>query len=247
MEVLEVDFGTASGSEALKLETDWRWEDQEDAILSTCSSLVSVVDKEKDAAQDEDSSRQSSHFHSSRAGQFSHFSVKEYLTSPRLPTSNVDVSGFHIHLELAHTIVAKACLSTLLRLDDIYEEEDVVERFPLTRYAAEHWMIHAQFNVSSRIRKGMEILLDPDKPYFSACIRIYDIDVGPTLTRLGYFSTKTSDASDAAPLYYAALRGFHDLAEHLINKCSQEVKTTGGEYVSALVAALAMENFEIAE
>ena len=83
-EVLAVDFGTAPGSEASKLETDWRWEDQEDAILSTCSSLISIVDEDKDASQDEDSSRRSSHFHSSRAVQFSHFSVKEYLTSPRL-------------------------------------------------------------------------------------------------------------------------------------------------------------------
>ena len=142
--------------------------------------------------------------------------------------------------------MARACLSTLLRLDDISEEEDVVERFPLARYAAEHWVTHAQFNdMSSHIREGMEILLDPDKPYFSAWVRIYDIDVKPDYgVAFGYFSTKTSDP---APLYYAALCGFHDLAEHLINKCSQEVNAIGGEYVSALVAALAMGHFEIAE
>ena len=76
-EVLAVDFGTASGSEASKLETDWRWEDQEDAILSTCSSLISVVDEDEDASQ----VVPSYYPRSSRAVQFSHFSVKEYLTS----------------------------------------------------------------------------------------------------------------------------------------------------------------------
>ena len=162
-------------------------------------------------------------------------------------SSNVDVSGFHIHLEPAHTIMGRACLSTLLRLGDISEEEEVEERFPLARYSAEHWVAHAQFkDVSSHIREGMEILLDPDKPYFSAWIRIYNIDgiglySGSTFY---YFSTKTSDA---APLYYAALCGFHDLVEHLINKSSQEVNATGGFFVSALVAALVMEHFEVAE
>jgi hypothetical protein len=42
-----------------KLNTDWRWEDQEEAVLSACSSLVSVVIDD-----------------GSRIVQFSHFSVK---------------------------------------------------------------------------------------------------------------------------------------------------------------------------
>jgi len=241
-EVLAVDFGTASGGEASKLETDWRWEDQEDAILSTCSSLIAVVDEDEDASR----AMRHSHLDSSRAVQFSHFSVKEFLTSPRLSTSNADVSRFHILLEPAHTIMARACLGTLLRLDDTCGQDDVGKRFPLARYAAEHWVTHAQFeDVSSHFREGMQLLFDPDKQYFSAWIRIYDIDVHPAGTStFWYFSDKTSDA---APLYYAALCGFHDLVEHLINKCSQEVNAIGGVYVSPLVAALSKEQFEVAE
>jgi len=241
-EVLAVDFGTASGGEASRLETDWRWEDQEDAILSTCSSLIIVVDEDDDASR----AMGDSHLHSSRAVQFSHFSVKEFLTSPRLSTSNADVSRFHIYLEPAHTIMARACLGTLLRLDDTCGQDDVGKRFPLARYAAEHWVTHAQFeDVSSHFREGMQLLFDPDKQYFSAWVRIYDIDVDPAETStFWYFSRRMSDA---APLYYAALCGFHDLVEHLINKCSQEVNAIGGVYVSPLVAALSMEQFEVAE
>ena len=259
-EVLAVDFGTAPGSDASKLETDWRWEDQEDAILMTCSSLIAVVEGDEHTSQDEAASQsedvsesddgslvvRSSHSHSSRAVQFSHFSVKEYLTSPRLSASDVDISRFHILLELAHTIMARACLSTLLRLDDMSDEDIVRDRFPLSRYAAKHWVTHAQFDdVSSRIWQGMKILFDPDKPSFSAWIRTYDIDVPPTYTStFHYFSTK---AVDATPLYYAALCGFHDVVQHLINKCSQDVNDTGGVFVSPLVAALAMEHYEVAE
>jgi hypothetical protein len=66
-EVLAVDFGTASHGGTLKLNTDLRWENQQQAVLSTCSSLISIVDEED-----------------SQVVQFSHFFVKEFLTSPRL-------------------------------------------------------------------------------------------------------------------------------------------------------------------
>jgi len=47
-EVLAVDFGTSSGGETSKLNPDWRWEDQEQAVLSTCSSLIAVVGEDED-------------------------------------------------------------------------------------------------------------------------------------------------------------------------------------------------------
>jgi hypothetical protein len=255
-EVLAVNFGPASSSDASMLEIDWRWEDQEDAILSTCSSLISVVGEDEDGSRDEETSPSEdgswvvrfSHSHSSRAVQFSHFSVKEYLISPRLLTSDADVSHFHILMEPAHTIMARACLGTLLRprLDDISDEDNVCDLFPLAQYAAEHWVTHAQFeDVSSHIRAGMQVLFDPDKPYFSAWVQIYDMDATSNgHSKFPFFSHKTSDA---APFYYAALCGFHDLVEHLINKCLQEANDTGGFCRSPLIAALSMEHFEVAQ
>jgi hypothetical protein len=75
-EVLAFDLDAAEG-EIPKLHPEWRWEDQEVAVLSACSSLISVVTVP---------------WNNSRVIQFSHFSVKEYLTSDRLATASGDVS-----------------------------------------------------------------------------------------------------------------------------------------------------------
>jgi ankyrin repeat protein len=228
-EVLAVDFGTATSGGASKLNTDWRWEDQEQAILSTCSSLVAVVDDD-----------------GSEVVQFAHFSVKEFLASSRLAISSADVSRFHIPLEPAHTILAKACLGVLLRLVDRADGDTVETSFPLAQYAAKHWVDHAQFgNVSSYIREGMEDIFNPDKYFFSTWVVVYDIDVDLESSPLYWFSTPGNVF--ARPLYYAALCGFHDLAEHLIVNHGQDVNAVGGHFASPLAAALAKEHFDTAQ
>ncbi len=134
-EVLAVDFGTTGG--VPKLNEDLRWEDQEHAVLSACSSLIAVVMDD-----------------GSRVVQFSHFSVKEFLTSDRLATSTIDASHYHhILLEPSHTIMAQACLSVLLRLDSHINKASL-ENFPLALYASRHFGDHAEFgNVFSHIRE----------------------------------------------------------------------------------------------
>ena len=231
-EVLAVDFGTISGRDTSRLNPDWRLEDQEEAVLSTCSSLIAVLGEDED-----------------QVVQFSHFSVKEFLTSPRLADSSPDVSRFHIPLGPAHVILASACLGTLLRLDDDIYKYNVEDRFPLGRYAAEHWMKHAQFeDVSSRLREGMEILFDPDRRYFPAWIRVHDIDVEPTENaNLWYFAPRDKSAARPSPLYYASLCGVHDLVEHLIDHSPDQVNAEGGWYVSPLAAALEMKDFKTAQ
>ena len=44
-EVLAVDFDDARRDP--KLKTDWRWEDQEQALLIPCSSLISIVEADR--------------------------------------------------------------------------------------------------------------------------------------------------------------------------------------------------------
>jgi ankyrin repeat protein len=232
-EILAINFGTASREEAPKLNTDWRWEDQQEAVLSTCSSLISVVDEK-----------------GSQIVQFSHFSVKEFLTSSRIAGSSADLSPFHILLEPAHTILAKACLVVLLRLGELADEDNVEDKFPLARYAAEHWVDHAQFeNVSSHIREEMEDLFDPDKPYFATWLQVHDIDTWPLRGSLLYHfaSSSRKRSNSAIPLYYAALCGFDDLAEQLIIKHPQQVSTTCGYFMSPLGAALRGGHLKIAQ
>ena len=232
-EVLAVDFRTACRGETSKLNTDWRWEDQQEAVLSTCSSLISVVDED-----------------GSQIVQFSHFSVKEFLTSSRIACSSSDVSPFHIVLEPAHTVLAEACLVVLLRLSGLVDKDNVEDKYPLARYAAKHWVDHSRFeNVSSYIREGMEDLFDPDKPQFAAWLQVHDIDTPPLGGMLATFpvSSYTKRSSSAVPLYYAALCGFYDLAEQLIIKYPQQVYATGGYFVSPLGAALSGGHLKIAQ
>jgi ankyrin repeat protein len=230
-EVLAVDFGAPFRRGTSKLNTDWRWEDQERAVLSTCSSLISIVDR-----------------NGSQVVQFSHFSVKEFLTSSRLADSSGEVSRFHILLEPAHTILAKACLGVLLRLDEHVDRHNVEDGFPLARYAAEYWVEHAQFEqVSSHVREGMEDLFDPVKPCFAAWLRVHDRDVYRQARSFPLSWFRLYGKRAAAPLYYAALCGFHDLAKHLITKHPKHVNASGGYYLSPLAVALEREHFDVAQ
>jgi hypothetical protein len=106
----------------------------------------------------------------SRVVQFLHFLVKGFLTSSRLATGSGEVSNYHIDSEPAHTILVQACLGILLRIQDEVEG-CMPEDHPLARYAAEHWMTHAQLGeVSSRLHKGMEYLFDANKPHFKVWV-----------------------------------------------------------------------------
>ena len=226
-EVLAVDFDDAEGIPRLK--PDWRWEEQELALLSACSSLVAIVQ-----------------VCDSRIVQFSHFSVKEFLTSPRLASASGEASNYHIDLEPAHTILGQACLGVLLQVRNNVEG-CTAEYHPLARYAAKHWTTHAQFReVSSRLHEGMKYLFDGNRPHFKVWLTLYDIDTRPkhgaTFRSFGPYPK-----SPAPSLYYAALCGFHDLIGHLITTNPQDVNADGGYYVRPLVAALAREHFQTAD
>jgi hypothetical protein len=229
-EILAFDFN-AEGLGTPQLNPCWRWEDQEEAVMSACSSLVMIV-------KDEDS----------RIVQFSHFSVKEYLTSNRVAESSRDVSRYHILLEPAHTILAQACLGVLLQLDDRIDRNKI-KQFPLAGYAAKHWVKHAKYeDVVSHVKGAMECLFDVDKPHFAAWLWIYDEERIPHSS-----TTMNPQKPDAVPLYYAASFGFHDLTAHLLVQRPEDIyiKCRGEEtplHVSAYrghtsVVSLLIERF----
>src|ERR1700761_3172576 len=131
-EILALDFDGAK-KEIPVLNEGLRWKEQKEAVLSTCSGLIAVVD---DGSQ--------------HVVQFSHFSVEEYLASDRLATSNADISHFHILPKMAHTVILKACLGILLRSDNGKGDAKAKSHSPLAKYAAEHWVDHAQFMKGSK-------------------------------------------------------------------------------------------------
>ena len=227
-EVLAVDFDAAQQGGIPKLNSNWRWTDHHHAVLSTCSSLVAIVDGGD-----------------SQVVQFSHFSVKEYLTSDRLANASRDVSCYHILPESAHTILAQACLGVLLLLDYRIDNGDAAD-VPLANYAARYWVEHARFkDVPSRVQDAVEIFLDADKRHHATSLLLHPIDEGK------YWEPFTDDGTSrggrGAVLYYASFYGLYDLAKHLAVKHPEHVNARGGRLVSPLAAALYGEHFEVAE
>jgi hypothetical protein len=217
-ELLAFEFEEAQGG-IPKYRAAWQLDDQTQAVLSTCSSLVTVIN-------DPWSGRQ--------VVQFSHFSVKEFLMSNRLE----DFSQYYIHPLSAHTIFTQACLGFLLHLDNHIDKKSL-KGFPLAKYAAQHWVKHAKFgNVVTRVKDGMEALFDSDKPHFAAWVGIYDLDdhFGLSLSR-----------KIPNPLYYAALCGFYDLVEHLAIIHPHHVNVIGGRHHFPLLAALSEDHVAVAE
>ena len=202
----------------------WRPTYAEETIMSVCSSLIAIVDR-------------GGH----QVVQFSHFSVKEYLTSERLASAEERLSYYHILPEPAHTILAHISLSVLLHLDDKIDR-DSIGHFPLAPYAARHWIDHAQFgNVSSHIKEVMKHLFDPAKPHFAAWVWLYDIDRYWTKR----MPTMHPTQPEAVPLYYASLCGLVGLTEHLIAANSRNVNRKGGFHTTPLHAASVKGHLEV--
>ncbi len=221
--IFAIQFDSKIGT---KFEEAWRPEDAEDAVLSACSSLVSVVE-----AWD------------SQIVQFSHFSVKEFLTSDRLATSTAtNIRYFHAPLESAHTILAQACLAVLLQLDEKVDRKRI-QGLPLVIYAAQHWANHARFkNVELQIQDRIELLFDPTKPHFAAWTWIYGRVEG-----IGQMTSPTERPSPpgAPPLYYAALLGLSWTTTKQLVARRQDIDV-GSHWYTPMCVALVMGHLEVA-
>jgi Ankyrin repeats (3 copies)/Ankyrin repeats (many copies) len=200
VEIFAVDFDQGATCNFIE---GWRPDNPEEAVLSTCSTLISVINDR-----------------GSRIVQFSHFSVKEFLTSDRLRISKVErICDYHIALDSAHTLLARACLAVLLQLD---VDETRLDTLLLVSYAAQHWVEHAKYeDVAERVQGPMEELFNPQKHHFAAWISIHDAARG---TVYSYFdSTPQLPPPGAAELFYAALCGLTGVAHYLIVICAQDI------------------------
>ncbi len=187
---------------------DWRLDDPIEAVLSTCPSLLVIVD-----ATNED--RWRSHYlrlSSFKVIQFSHYSVKEYLTSARLAEASNNISrGFHISMTSAHILAARACLGILLQLDQNVTR-DSLKNLPLAEYAAENWFDHARLEgVSQNVSDSMELLFDPGKPHLAIWVWIHD-PVDPQTI----FREETPSPMKGTALHYATLCGFLTIVKFLV-------------------------------
>jgi len=178
------------------LNEGWRPGDPIKAIQSTCPSFLTVVD-----------------IGGSQIIQFSHFSVKEFLTSSRLAEAKQDISRYHVSMTPAHTLVARACLGILLHLDKNVAK-DALQKFPLAPYAALHWVDHARFeDVSRNIEDGMNILLDSSKPHLAVWVLLHNTELPSwKLFKRGERPLPPS----GTPLDYGTICGLHAFVKVLL-------------------------------
>ena len=187
---------------SLAFEGNWRPENPRDVVMSICSSLVAVINVDGTPVM-----------------QFSHFSVKEYLTSTRIAKG--PVSRYYIPLESAHLFVAQACLSVLLQLDKHVTKKSITE-LPLARYAGRYWAEHAEFwDVSSSIEDMIKRVFNPERHHFAIWVWIHDTISDRPVDSEGPSRPKWS------PLHYATQHGFHRVAEWLIISCAEDVNLSG--------------------
>jgi ankyrin repeat protein len=223
-EILSFDFKTGP---IPKFHEDLHMEDPVEAVLSTTSSLLAIVDVE-----------------GSLIIQFSHYSVKEYLTSSRLAeTNDIILRHYHISMTVAHTLAAQACLSILLHLDKNVISTDSLEKYPLAEYAAEYWVNHARFEgVSGNVDDGMKRLFDPSKKHLAIWLWIHDPILSPweqtrQVVAPPWGTTSREETPPGSPtekaepalqprgssLHYAAHCGLQVIVKFLIIQCLQDV------------------------
>ena len=226
-EIFTIDFGSKA---VLRLVEGWRPEDPEEAVLSTCSTLISITIGDK----------------GSKLVQFSHFSVKEFLTSDRLQSMDIEnARQYYIPLEPAHTLLTQACLTVLLQLDENVDKTRL-ETFTLALYAAEHWVDHAKFqNVESQIQDIMEQLFDPMKPHFRAWLWMHN--TYPWSDSPKFNTCPSPPPPDFTSLHCAALYGFSGLAERLITAHAEDVNAKRCRDSTPLHAASARGHIDVAQ
>ena len=122
------------------VDVERRFEDPYD-LLTICSSLVTTVRQQvqrlfQSPSEDEE------------VLQFAHFSVREYLESSRI--HNGPAGKFAIQGRRAHTLIAESCIMYFLQFDllqtdlESYSVAQIIEEYPLAKYAARYWYIHAE-------------------------------------------------------------------------------------------------------
>src|SRR6266436_6501640 len=181
------------------------------AVQSMCSILLSIVKAD-----------------GSSTITFLHPPVKDFLKSVR-PFDPRDPFPFH-HLSHAvtipaHTRAAQACLGILLHLDKDVVTRDSLPKYPLAKYAAEHWIDHVRFeDVQQDVEEGLRCLFNPSKQHLAVWVWIHD-PMMPSWRRTE--RAERPSQPSGTPLHYAAFYGLLGIVKYLIDDRSQDVRSRG--------------------
>jgi hypothetical protein len=163
-----------------------------------------------------------------------HFSIKEYLISPRIlegPAKYFSTTEVEAHMH-----ISEACLAYHLHLSrTILVTEEAYERFVIWEYVRRYWINHLEqvprnswtdtaiTMTSQALTSGSQSLLN--------MVRLSDPDND------GYKNWKLEFPSLAAPLYYIAAIGAVQVTEFLLDSGCDVNECSVGEFSCALIKA----------
>jgi hypothetical protein len=180
-------------------------------ITRFCSSLVSLVTTESAGE-------------TATQLELAHFSVKEYLTSEKVPEpfrhrfSEPNSRGY----------ITRSCLAYLSCLRAGESIDDITAQFPLARYSAEYWMDHAKpAETSNDVRESIMNFFQNDTAYTSWG-RLFNPD-RPW--------EEYPKPNMICPLYFASLKGLNIIVQMLLEKGADVNAQGDGRFGNALQAA----------
>jgi Ankyrin repeats (3 copies) len=202
-------------------------------ILSICSCLVTITVPDVRLPDGEGTN---DHAETGRV-RLAHFSVREYLTSEHLGNSDAQVSYYHFSQRNAHRFIAKTCLAYLLQFDqDNGVNLTTFRSYPLSRYAANHWMTHARSvpaGDADDLHGLAMALLQPMSTVYKNWLWLYHQYV-------------LWDPPEVPPLYYAAGAGLEQACQELL-KMGVDVNALGGCFGTPLQMAAVHGHSNIVE
>ncbi|TVY44826.1 Ankyrin repeat domain-containing protein [Lachnellula subtilissima] len=173
--------------------------DPED-IVGLCSSLLVVSDENKVS--------------------LAHFTVKEFLTSPRLKQT---MGGYYIGDEDVHTELTEVCLTYLGYRDfdrrplaSVDEVVSFLDQFGFLEYASKSWAIHAhKATPSENLIHGLV-----EQLFHSSAKNRSNYDLWLQVYHLQYRrnTLNMTPPIHASPLYYASLFGLPKVVESLLDQ-----------------------------
>ncbi|KAI9873035.1 MAG: hypothetical protein M1830_000904 [Pleopsidium flavum] len=203
-------------------------------VLTICSSLVTLTTRkgERNLHEPEEVNEL----------RLAHFSVKEYLISQRI------TGRFRIEEILANLAIAKACLTYLLYFDFEMVFKEVLDEYPLLRYAAQFWPEHVRAMPEDSSEPSLDSLvlrlLGSNEVHCLNWQKIYPHRETPYASVDSEFYPSTKGL--ASLLYYSSFFNLSKLTSSLISS-GMDVNTQGERFGNALQAAACQGNETIVQ
>ena len=165
---------------------------------------------------------------------FAHFSVKEYLVSPRILQSPRPSSFFAIAEQEAHRISTTICLIYLISIPDMKSDTN-----SFLKYSATYWHQHVK-QITGKSRRELEVglamklFVSPSNILIARWLSIHDPQ------------PFGSPMFICSPIYFSSLLGLINITAALIARHA-DVNLRGGVYGNALQAASFGGHKEIVE